>query len=178
MSIVKLSGSLQAHELRMNKSAEKSEEKACQAKADVSTTKYPARLARKAKGEVPIGPKLVVNVGRTTEKRQVNNDQRTYKNNVQCQHFRKYGHIKADWQYKDKAWLIDSECSNHMTGKREFFRELDESKKQKVKLDDDIEIQVKGEGTVVITTSQGKSSYCTKFTMFLILHIIYKVLVN
>ena len=44
----------------------------------------------------------------------------------------------------DQSWLIDSGCSNHVTGKREFFSELNESKRQKVKLGDDKKMQVNG----------------------------------
>ena len=35
---------------------------------------------------------------------------------------------------EDRAWSIDSGCFNHMTGRRELLRELDETKRQKVKL--------------------------------------------
>lgn len=104
--------------------------------------------------------------GKNIEQRQFNQDQRNYISNVQCHHCRRYGHIKADCWYKDKvvnvaeinaqsnffmanngtkkdidqAWLIDSGYSNHMIGKREFFKELDESKRQKVKLGEDKEM--------------------------------------
>ena len=57
---------------------------------------------------------------------------------------------------EDRAWLIDSGCFNHMTGRRELLRELDETKRQKVKLGDDKEMQMSGEGTVAITTSKGQ----------------------
>lgn len=30
---------------------------------------------------------------------------------------------------EDRAWLINSGCSNHMTGRRELFRDLDETKR-------------------------------------------------
>ena len=40
-------------------------------------------------------------------------------------------------------WLIDCGCSNHMTGKRELFQELDESQKMKVRLGDDKEYKWK-----------------------------------
>ena len=50
LSIDELSGSLQAHEVRMNKSAEKSEEKAFQAKVDITNTKYYGRMAGRGQG--------------------------------------------------------------------------------------------------------------------------------
>ena len=43
-----------------------------------------------------------------------------------------------------------------------------------MKLGDDIEMQVSGEGTVAFKTSQGQVNLLrTKFIMFLTLHIIY-----
>ena len=114
---------------------------------------------------------------------QFSHDQRSFKGKVQCYNCRKYGHAKNDCWYKDKSInmaegsvetnlfmahyslegvannvrLIDSGCSNHMTGKKEIFRKLDECKNLKVKLGDDKEIQVGGEGTVAITTISGKT---------------------
>lgn len=56
---------------------------------------------------------------------------------------------------EDRAWLIDSGCSNHMT-RRELFRELDETKRQKVKLGVDKEMLMSREGIVAITTLEVK----------------------
>lgn len=53
----------------------------------------------------------------------------------------------------NNVWLIDSGWSNHIIGNKELFRNLDKSKKLKVKLGDDKEIQVKGDGIVAISTS-------------------------
>lgn len=89
-------------------------------------------------------------------------EQRTNKNGVQCYHCKKYGHIKADCWYKDQpvnyaaengeessklfmahfdtnkkssdVWFVDSGCSNHMTGMKSLFKELDETQKLKVQL--------------------------------------------
>lgn len=48
------------------------------------------------------------------------------------------------------VWLLDSECSNHMTRTKELFEELDETHKLKVWLGDDNELQVEGKGIVVL----------------------------
>jgi len=42
----------------------------------------------------------------------------------------------------DNVWFIDSRCSNHMTGIRSLFRDLDESQKSEVRLGDDKQVQV------------------------------------
>ncbi|KAA8545391.1 hypothetical protein F0562_020175 [Nyssa sinensis] len=80
-------------------------------------------------------------------------EQRNNKNGVQCYHCKKYGYIKADCWYKDQqvnyaaengeessklfmthfdpnnksndVWFVDSGCSNHMTGMKSLFKELD-----------------------------------------------------
>lgn len=53
-------------------------------------------------------------------------------------------------------WLVDSGCSNHMTGTRELFKELDETKKSTMKLGDDNEMHMEERGTVAITTIENK----------------------
>ena len=58
--------------------------------------------------------------------------------------------------YKTDVWFVDSGCSNHMTGERKEFKELDETKNRRIWLGDNKEIQVEGEGTIVVQTSQGK----------------------
>lgn len=53
------------------------------------------------------------------------------------------------------VWIIDSGCSNHMTGEGSLFNELDKSQKHKVRLGDDKEITVKGKGSVAIIAGEG-----------------------
>ncbi|KAH7655963.1 RNA-directed DNA polymerase protein [Dioscorea alata] len=50
------------------------------------------------------------------------------------------------------VWLVDSGCSNHMTGKRSLFISLDESQKVRVRLDNDKEMMVQGVGVVSVST--------------------------
>ena len=42
----------------------------------------------------------------------------------------------ADNHVESKIWLLGSGCSNHMTGRKEWLADFDESKKSKVKLAD------------------------------------------
>ncbi|KAK3001640.1 hypothetical protein RJ639_021269 [Escallonia herrerae] len=49
----------------------------------------------------------------------------------------------------------DSGCSNHMTGMKSLFKELDETQKLKVKLGNGKEMQIEGKGIVGIETSHG-----------------------
>lgn len=53
------------------------------------------------------------------------------------------------------GWCMDSGCSNHMSGERNLFRNLDESFKIGVRLGDNKEISVEGKGTVALNTLQG-----------------------
>nr|GEV98363.1 retrovirus-related Pol polyprotein from transposon TNT 1-94 [Tanacetum cinerariifolium] len=49
------------------------------------------------------------------------------------------------------VWYLDSACSNHMTGDREKFRNVDETLYSQVRLGDDKQVQVEGTGNVVVT---------------------------
>lgn len=53
-------------------------------------------------------------------------------------------------------WIVDSGCSNHMTGLKSIFETLDESQKQCVRLGDDKEIAVEGRRTVAIKSGDGQ----------------------
>ncbi|KAD3069142.1 hypothetical protein E3N88_37022 [Mikania micrantha] len=54
-------------------------------------------------------------------------------------------------RHKNHLWFLDSGCSNHMTGAKESFTNLDESFKIEVNLGDKKKLQVEGKGTVKIT---------------------------
>ncbi|KAJ1429972.1 Zinc finger, CCHC-type [Sesbania bispinosa] len=47
---------------------------------------------------------------------------------------------------KKDEWFLDSGCSNHMSGNKEWFSELDENFRHKVKLGNDTRIAVMGKG--------------------------------
>jgi hypothetical protein len=53
-------------------------------------------------------------------------------------------------------WLLDSGCSNHMTGDRGLIEDLDESVRTEVKVGTDEVVPVLGKGVVNILTKQGQ----------------------
>ncbi|KAF7832378.1 Retrovirus-related Pol polyprotein from transposon TNT 1-94 [Senna tora] len=53
----------------------------------------------------------------------------------------------------------DSGSSNHMTGSKQLFKELDEKETSTVRLGDDKVIQVEGKGTIAINTSHGNTKF-------------------
>lgn len=111
-------------------------------------------------------------------------ESRSPKSHIQCFNCKKFGHYKSECWYNDQSaniieeegsssnlfmakheskneeanevWLIDSGCSNHMTGQRNLFKDLDENQKQFVKLGDNKEIKVEGRGTVALETHEGQ----------------------
>ena len=115
------------------------------------------------------------------EYRQQNERKQGNKSGVQCYYCKKYGHVKADyWKWEKQAnyveheeekdvklfmayeknatahnniWYLDSGCSNHMSGAKSSFKELDEAFKSEVTLGDDNQVQVDGKGTVAIRNS-------------------------
>ena len=120
--------------------------------------------------------------GRGFAQRQVPGEYKAQRNYIQCHNCKKYGHVKADCWFRDQSanvaeeqststlfmakhetddvassvWLVDSGCSNHMTGQKNLLRELDETQKQIVKLGDNKDINVEGKGIVSLKTSYGK----------------------
>jgi len=51
-------------------------------------------------------------------------------------------------QLDETTWFLDSGCSNHMFGHKDFFSELDESFRKSVKLGDNSSIDVMGKGRI------------------------------
>ncbi|RVW83084.1 Retrovirus-related Pol polyprotein from transposon TNT 1-94 [Vitis vinifera] len=107
------------------------------------------------------------------------------KSNIQCYYCKWFGHVQAECWKKERQekqanyveqeedqvklfmayneevvssnniWFLDSGCSNHMTGIKSLFKELDESHKLKVKLGDDKQVQVEGKGTMAVNNGHG-----------------------
>ncbi|MCI62854.1 retrovirus-related Pol polyprotein from transposon TNT 1-94, partial [Trifolium medium] len=48
----------------------------------------------------------------------------------------------------DEVWFLDSGCSNHMVGTKEWLFDFNENVREFVKLDDDSRIQVQGKGNL------------------------------
>nr|GFC19731.1 zinc finger, CCHC-type [Tanacetum cinerariifolium] len=57
---------------------------------------------------------------------------------------------------KDSLWYLDNEASNHMTGVREHFKELDEKVSGKVKFGDSSYIEIKGKGSIILECDDEK----------------------
>ena len=53
-------------------------------------------------------------------------------------------------------WYLDNGASSHMTGNRDYFKIIDESVTGKVCFGDDSRIDIKGKGSILFVTSDGK----------------------
>ncbi|XBI14374.1 hypothetical protein VPH35_140971 [Triticum aestivum] len=60
------------------------------------------------------------------------------------------------------AWWLDSGASNHMTGSRCKFKEIDESIRGHVKLGDGSIALIKGKGSVIVECKSGEQLHLTK----------------
>ena len=54
------------------------------------------------------------------------------------------------------VWYLDNRASNHMSGNREFFMELDEAISGKVRFGDDSHINIKGKGSIRFVFNNGE----------------------
>ncbi|XP_047164065.1 uncharacterized protein LOC124833595 [Vigna umbellata] len=59
----------------------------------------------------------------------------------------------------ESCWYLDTGCSNHMTGKREWLIDLDTSIKSNVRFVDNSVIMAEGAGKVSITRKDGRFAY-------------------
>ncbi|XP_019416922.1 PREDICTED: uncharacterized protein LOC109328099 [Lupinus angustifolius] len=57
------------------------------------------------------------------------------------------------------SWYLDTRCSNHMTGNKDWFVTLDKSLETKIKFADDSFITAEGIGKVMIKKKDGSTSY-------------------
>ncbi|CAA0357000.1 unnamed protein product [Arabidopsis thaliana] len=57
----------------------------------------------------------------------------------------------------EEFWYLDNGASNHMTGDRRYFNQLDESVTGKFRFGDDSRIDIKGKGTITFTDTEGRS---------------------
>ena len=60
-------------------------------------------------------------------------------------------YIESQGVTRDDVWFLDSGCSNHMSGDRTLFFELDEGFTQMVKLGNHTKLNVVGKGNVRIS---------------------------
>ncbi|KAJ0080658.1 hypothetical protein Patl1_12136 [Pistacia atlantica] len=161
-SFDELMSSLQAHEERLNRSHDKNEEKAFQVKVESFQKGKAENFSEKKQGRGDnYGGFCGRGRGRCRGKGQLG-EYRQNKSSIWCHYCNKFGHKEADSNFAEKAdedsklfMAHDSGCSNHMTGTRSLFKELDESQNSEVRLGDNKQIQVTGKGTISIT-SHGK----------------------
>lgn len=64
-------------------------------------------------------------------------------------------HISEDIHTKD-LWLLDSGCSNHMTGNKDLISCIDTSTNSEITLGDDSRVKAQGKGIVPILTKQNQ----------------------
>nr|GEX91091.1 zinc finger, CCHC-type [Tanacetum cinerariifolium] len=65
------------------------------------------------------------------------------------------GRLKT-YEERINLWYLDNEASNHMTGVREHFKELDEKVSGKVRFGDGSYIEIKGKGSILIECDDEK----------------------
>ena len=78
---------------------------------------------------------------------------------------------------KETMWFLDSGCSNHMTGDRQWFSHLNESFRQVVKLGNDSKMVVMGKGNIKLQIN-GINQMIADVFYLPELKIIYLALVN
>ncbi|KAL6315260.1 hypothetical protein AAG906_000341 [Vitis piasezkii] len=139
-SFDELMGSLQSHEVRLSRTEEKNEEKAFY-EGETSDQK---NGGREALGRGRGGGGAHGRGGRGRGRGDAQGDQR-----------RQPRRAKQEGSIFQQYLVLDSGCSNHMTGIKSLFKELDESHKLKVKLGDDKQVQVEGKGTVAVNNGHG-----------------------
>ena len=64
------------------------------------------------------------------------------------EHMLLMAYIEEKKQQKTDVWFLDSGCSNHMCGKKEYFSELDENFSDSVKLGNNSNMVVNGKGNI------------------------------
>ena len=55
----------------------------------------------------------------------------------------------------ERVWYLDNGASNHMTGKRKYFKKIDETVTGKVRFGDDSRIDIKGKGSILFINQDG-----------------------
>ncbi|KAJ0500422.1 putative RNA-directed DNA polymerase [Helianthus annuus] len=166
-----LMGSLQSHEARVNRSFEKGEDERVFQAHEVDNqlfTRGRGRGGMRGRGR---------GRGRSGGRN---------RNSIQCFNCNRLGHVRSECWFEPQVnnaaveqieeeeenrlfmaisdtdptasiWFIDSGSSNHMTGKRSLYRDLDSTKKVQVKMGNGKGIQVEGKGVVKLIMSNGQS---------------------
>ena len=111
-----------------------------------------------------------------------------YKKETQCFNCKGFGHLTKDYgvrndqqanvtkdkegsesmfyasqssmKDKNRQWLIDSACSNHVTPNKGMFNDIDIKRQNKVKIQNGEFISASGLGTIGVETKKGKKVIC------------------
>ena len=62
---------------------------------------------------------------------------------------------------KTDGWCLDTGATHHMTGRQEFFTELDSSVRGSVKFGDASAVEIKGVGSIIFTAKTGEHRLLT-----------------
>ncbi|XP_074362613.1 uncharacterized protein LOC141702933 [Apium graveolens] len=100
---------------------------------------------------------VVVKISEVVEEADVNNEVTTAKEDkdVGTAMFLTY---KGDKESKKNVWYLDSGASNHMTGHKELFTEIDDTISGKVTFGDSSKTPVKGKATVMIMSKKERKN--------------------
>ena len=183
LSLERLLGTLQSHELRLKQFDISPIDQAFQTHVSIDRDKTKFSERRRGSNEEPIheehGESSSRGRGRGRPLSQ-----------VQCYHCQRYGHtIKfcrkkqaeernnnsnfmheneppepdtmfMTWNVSeatiDNVWYIDSACSNHMTGMKNMFEILDDNLISEVRTGDERKHKVQGKGSIIVNTKFGK----------------------
>ncbi|KAJ0077459.1 hypothetical protein Patl1_35960 [Pistacia atlantica] len=183
VAAIEESKDLESHEARLTRANEKNEEKAFQVRGEASNQNEEKEVTSRGRGRGGFRGRGGHGRRRGDEQNDETQQLRGNRSGVQCYYCKRFGHVKAEcWKLREKQasyaeqkeeevklfmayhvdtttsnniWFLDSGCSNHMTGIKSLFTELDESYKLKVRLGDDKQMQVEGKGTVAINNGHG-----------------------
>ncbi|XP_077212794.1 uncharacterized protein LOC143847890 [Tasmannia lanceolata] len=149
-SMNELMGSLQAHEQRLNRTTEKPLEQAFQ-------SKWIRRKDQMIQIKVSEEEEVVDVVDSAAEEEVEANSVviRKMKGEVTMNLLLYFAQFA-----KDQIMLIrivDSGCSNHMTGNKYYFLEIDETVKPRVRMSDNNHVNAHGIGPIVVSTLVGKN---------------------
>ncbi|XP_076935589.1 uncharacterized protein LOC143602316 [Bidens hawaiensis] len=65
-------------------------------------------------------------------------------------------------QVENNVWYLDNEASNHMTGNRSFFLELNESITGNVRFGDGLCVKIEGRGSIIFQGKSGEQNLLTE----------------
>ncbi|XP_019455039.1 PREDICTED: uncharacterized protein LOC109356158 [Lupinus angustifolius] len=87
------------------------------------------------------------------------NKKKVDKKKLECFNCDKIGHFSSEYcePSNDDMWYIDSGCSNHMTGNRNWLGNFDDNRKNNVRLADSRLIQAEGTTDVLISRNDERN---------------------